>query len=703
MTSMTTRILLAIWLTNAAFASEPSVPKPRHAITHEDLWLFKRVGPPEPSPDGKWAVFPVSAPAYDAKDESSNLWIVATDGSAPPRQLTQTKAPKGAAAWSKDGTRIAFSDRRDGDDVPQLYVLSLDGGEAQRITSLALGARQPKWSPDGKQLLFVSEAFPGCADEEANRKAAKERKDRKYSARVYDSFPIRFWNHWLDDRQAHLFVQEARPGAVARDLFAASKLAGSPGFGPQHTDEGQAIEAEWTPDGSQVVFTAAVNRDEATRAPVRTQLFGVAAAGGEPRRLTDDPCSYDRPQFSPDGRRLLCVKTDEPPGKVYSLSRLASFPWPFDGAKRSVLTASLDRAVARFAMPAGGSRVWFTSEDAGREKLYSVACGGGDAREEKSPDTGCFTGLAAGGPTLVASWESATNPPEVFALGASGGTPRKLTDFNGDRLASLDLAPVEHFWFTSSRGRRIHSMIVRPPAFDPGRKYPLFVVIHGGAALMWRDAWVLRWNYHLLAAPGYAVLLTDYSGSTGYGEEFSRAIQSDPLKGPASEINEAADEALRRFPFLDASRQAAGGASYGGHLANWLQATTTRYKCIVSHAGEADLTMQWGTSDSVYGREVNSGSPIWGDSRVWREQSPALQAGNHEKGTGFLTPILITDGEQDFRVPMNNAIMFFTLQQRLQVPSKLVLFPEGNHWILRGEDSRFWYGEVQAWLAKFLK
>jgi dipeptidyl aminopeptidase/acylaminoacyl peptidase len=702
---MTKKLLLTSWLmiTAAAVAGDASDSRSRHAITHEDLWLLKRVGTPVPSPDGKWVVFAVTAPAYDAKDEASNLWIVATDGGAPPRQLTQTKASKGGAAWSKDGARIAFSDKREGDEVAQIYVLTLDGGEAERVTSLTLGARQPRWSPDGRQLLFVSDAFPGCADEESNRKAAKERKDRKYDARVYETFPIRFWNHWLDDRKAHLFVQEARPGARARDLFAGSKLADSPGFGPQNTDEGQAIEAEWSPDGAGVIFTAAVNRDAAARAPVRTQLFEVAAKGGEPRALTDDPCSYEHPQFSPDGRTLLCLATDEPLDKVYSLSRLAGFPWPFAGAKRSVLTESFDRAVGRFATPAGGGRVWFTSEDAGREKLYSVAYAGGDAREEKSAADGCLTGLAAGGTALVADWESAVNPPEVFALDAAGGTPRRLTDFNGGKLASLDLAPVENFWFTSSRGRKIHSMLVRPPGFDPKRKYPLFVVIHGGAASMWRDAWVLRWNYHLLAAPGYAVLLTDYTGSTGYGEEFSRGIQSDPLKGPASEINEAADEALRRFPFLDASRQAAGGASYGGHLANWLEATTTRYKCIISHAGEADLTMQWGTSDSVFGREVNSGSPIWGDSKVWREQSPALQAGNHDKGTGFVTPILISDGEQDFRVPMNNSIMFFTLQQRLQVPSRLVLFPEGNHWILRGEDSRFWYSEVHAWLAKYLK
>ncbi|MDI1319505.1 MAG: prolyl oligopeptidase family serine peptidase, partial [bacterium] len=413
-----------------------------------------------------------------------------------------------------------------------------------------------------------------------------------------------------------------------------------------------------------------------------------------------DGSSYGSVSFSPDGRTLLCTTDANTPDKVYDLARLASFPWPFYAAGRKVLTASLDRAISRYAAPAGSDRIYFTFEHAGIEQLHSVSYAGGDVRVEASPATGTIAGLSAGGKALTGLWDSATSPAEVYSF---NGGPKRLTSINTAKTATLDLPPLEHFDFRASDGREIHSMIVKPAGFDPAKKYPLFVVIHGGAASMWHDTFVLRWNYHLLGAPGYIVLLTDYKGSTGYGEEFARAIQLDPLKGPADEVNEAADEAIKRYSFIDASRQAAGGASYGGHLANWLQATTTRYKCFISHAGEMDLVMQWGTSDSIFGREVNSGTPIWGDSKVWREQSPVMQGGNHAKGTGFVTPILITVGELDFRVPMNNALMNFATQQRLGVPSKLLVFPEAGHWILRGEDSRYWYGEVHAWLAKYLK
>jgi dipeptidyl aminopeptidase/acylaminoacyl peptidase len=271
-----------------------------------------------------------------------------------------------------------------------------------------------------------------------------------------------------------------------------------------------------------------------------------------------------------------------------------------------------------------------------------------------------------------------------------------LAKFDDDRLKKLDWQPLREFTFTSKRGKQIHNFIALPPGFDENKKYPLFVVIHGGPHSMWRDQFFIRWNYHLLAQPGYVVLLTNYTGSTGFGEKFAQEIQLDPLKGPGEEINEAADEAIKRFKFIDASRQAAGGASYGGHLANWLQATTTRYKCLISHAGLVNLESQWATSDTIYSRELNNGGPVWEQGPVWREQNPIRYAAK------FKTPMLITIGENDFRVPLNNSIENWSVLQRMRVPSKLIVFPEENHWILKGENSRFWYGEVHGWLKQWL-
>jgi dipeptidyl aminopeptidase/acylaminoacyl peptidase len=618
----------------------------------------------------------------------------------PARRLTFSKGGEGALNWSPDSKQLIFVAKRDGDDAGQIYRIDVaGGGEAQRLTTLTLGARQPKFSPDGKQILFVSDIFPGNASEEDVKKTAKERKDRTARAPMKASRRASSTNGWTiksppvrDGRRARR--QAARPA----EQHQAGRM---PGFGGGQGDEGQSLDAIWSPDGKAVVFSASTNRDELARNSAYTQIYSVPVAGGEATQLTADKHSYGSLKFSADGKTLFTLTEAEEEGKVYDVSRLASLAWPVTNPTPKILTASLDRSISRYALPAGSNRVVFSYEHAGLEQLHSINYSGGDLRDEPSLPTGSINSLNAGGKALVGVWESSINPPEVYAFG--NGAPKRLTSFNTERAASIDWQAPEHFWFKASDGRMIHNMIVKPANFDPNKKYPLFAVIHGGAANMWRDQFVMRWNYHLLAQPGYVVLLTDYKGSTGYGEEFARAIQGDPLKGPGDEVNEAVDEAVKKYSYVDGSKLAAGGASYGGHLANWLQATTTRYKAIVSHAGEMDLIMQWGTSDSVWGREVNSGGPVWGDKAVWREQSPVLQGGNHAKGTGFTTPILISVGELDYRVPANNALMNFATQQRLNVPSKLLVFPDENHWILKGENSRYFYNEVHGWLAKYLK
>lgn len=695
----TSLLLACLFSVSSAMAAENG----RRAITHEDVWLMKRVGSPVPSPDGKWAVFSVTNPAYDAKDQSADLWVVAVDGSQAPRQLTHTKASETGVDWSPDSMRVAFTTKREGDDVAQIYVLDLvAGGEAERITSLSTGARSPRWSPDGTKLLFASEVFPGAKDDDANKKAAKARKDRKYNVRVYESFPVKYWDRWLDEKQAHLFVQDAKAGAKPLDLFAGSKLVAKPGFAGRETDSGEDLPAAWAPDGKSVVFVAATNKDRAAFEQVPTHLYEIALSGGEPRALTTGRESYEDPEFSPDGKTLLVTMRKSGDGQTYRHSRLASFPWPFDAARRTVLSAALDLSVTRFSVSADGRSVHFSAEAGHQVKLFSVGAAGGEVRTIELPRAGVVSGAATAGRFVVAAFDHAGLPPEVVRVDPTTGALAPLTHFNDRRVAALDLPELEHFSFTSAKGRAIHNLLVRPAGFDPAKKYPLLVLLHGGPSPQFKDAWGLRWNYHLLAAPGYVILLTNYSGSTGYTEAFGQAIQNDPLRGPADEINQAADEAIKRYAFIDGARQAAGGASYGGHLANWLQATTTRYKCLIAHAGLVNLESQWGTSDGIYHRELNNGGPIWEQAPTWREQNPIRYVENHFKKTGWITPMLLSVGENDFRVPANNTMENWSYHQRLQIPSKLLVFPDANHWISKGEDSRFWYGEVHAWLKRWL-
>jgi len=672
-------------------------------LTHESMWLMKRVGAPTPSPDGKWVVFSLIEPAYDEKDQVSDLWIVAADGNTKPRRLTFTKSGESGVSWSPDSTRLAFSARREGDEVAQIYVIDVAaGGEAVRVTSLSTGARSPEWRPDGKALLFTSTVYPGAADDEANKKIAAERKAQKYRARVYEGFPIRNWDKWLEDNEGHLFVQSLEPGAKAKDLFAGTKIINEPGFSGRVTDSGEEFDAVWTPDGESIVFVATTVRNAAAYAPVNTALFGISATGGEPVRLTTGNDSFARPTFRPDGKALYAISTIESNGRPYNLDRLAMFAWPNMGWLRNpvILTKDFDRSVGTYALTPDSKSIYLLAEEAGNEKLFTLPAGGGEVRLAMDMTRGVYTNLRiprkASSTIVIASWESAMNPPELFRLDLSDKTQKPLTQFNTERVAQIDWQPLRHFWFTSKAGKRIHNMIALPPKFETGKKYPLLVLMHGGPHTMWRDNWGLRWNYYMLARPGYVVLLTNYSGSTGFGEAFAQSIQGDPLKGPANEINEAADEAIRLNSFIDGTRQAAAGASYGGHLANWMQATTTRYKTLISHAGLINLESQWGTSDTIYHREVNSGGPVWEQGPVWREQNPIRFAAN------FRTPILLSVGENDFRVPLNQTLENWSVLQRLRIPSKLIVWPDVNHWILKGVDSKFFCHVVHAWLKKYL-
>jgi len=668
--------------------------QPKQTLTHELMWSFQRVGTPSPSPDGKWVVFSVSEVNYDSSKDVSDLWIVPTDGSAQPRRLTSNKGAESGPAWSSDSTRIAFAAKRDDDEVAQIYVLPVTtAGEAQRITNAPTAASSPKWSPDGQHIVFQAAVWPGATDEETNRKAVQEKKNVKSKVRIYETFPIRNFDKWIDESKPQLWMVDLNGDRRARPLYATSRLASLPGY------NGDALTAAFAPDGQSVVFTAADHAEVAARAMVVESMWQVPIGGGEPSRVGVDGWAVASPRFTPDGK-TICFSITDAKAAIYALTRIGCTAWPVAGQPVRVMAKELDRPVGSWAFTPDSRTIYFTAEDAGHERIYSVPVGGGLASLAIDAPQGVYTALdipqRAASPVLVANWESAINPIEIVRLDPASKKREFLTSFNAAKAASIDWQPLREFWFSGRDGRRIHSYLAVPANFDESKKYPLLVLMHGGFASSWRDAISYRWNYHLLTQPGFVLVATDYRGSTGYGEKFALDILGDPLKGPADDINDAADEAIKRFPFIDASRQAAAGASYGGHLANWMEGTTTRYRAIVSHAGLATLDMQWGMSDGIYHRELMMGGPYWENPQKWIEQSPLA------KGGQFRTPMLLSVSDNDFRVPQGNTLTMYAALQRMNVPAKLLVWPDENHWITKGENSRVFYREFRAWMEKYV-
>ena len=657
----------------------------KKAITHEDMWMMKRVGAPEISPDGRWVVFSVLDPAYDEKEQNNDLWIVSADGNSQPRKLTGTKSGESNYSWSPDSKQVAFTAKREADEVTQLYIINIaEGGEAQRITNLSSAVAAPKWSNDGTMILFTSKVYHGAFADSTNKKIAEEKKKIKYKVREYEHFPIRDWDKWIDEMETHLFVMKAEAGAAVKDLFATTDMLNSNGF--------KFGAACWSADGKEIIFTATTELYSSAYKEPSYNIYSVAVNDSRVKTLVADGVEYKEVVASSDGKYIYCQATVLNNYKVFNLSRLTRFNYPSMTGK-TVLASKMDRGINKYVL--NGNDILMSVEYEGNDRLFKIAAGETEAADITKNTTGCYSNISVSdNGMVVANYETSSMPAEVVKL--NGAAHQQLSNFNAEKLATLDLQSIETFWFTASTKQRIRNILVKPAGFDASRKYPLFVVIHGGPASAFKDNWGYRWNYQLLAAPGYVLVLPEYTGATGNGEKFSQDIQFDPFKGPGIEINEAADLAIKKYPFIDATKQAAGGASYGGHLTNWIQATTTRYKCLISHAGLMNSESQWGTSDAIYNREVMNGGTPWSAAKTWKEQNPIRFAAK------FKTPVLITVGEQDFRVPLNNSIENFHVMQRLQIPSKLVVFPDENHWILKAENSRFFYKEVHNWLAKYL-
>lgn len=691
------RVIRLLGLTLLLLAGLAAQKRP---ITHEDVWLMKRTGAPVLSPDGKQVAFVLTEPDYDPNKQSADIWLAPADGSAPPRRLTATRGAESGLTWSPDSRLLAFTARREGDEAPQVYVLPMDGGEAYRLTTLSTGASSPKFSPDGKRILFESMVYRGAPDDAANQARAAEVKGRKWSARIYDHFPIRYWNAWLDERVAHVFVQDLDPKATARDILAGTQLAELPGFSgvPNPVAGGQTLSAEWSPDGEQIVFIAVTNLHRAMSEEVESHLYRIPVKGGEQMQLTSTGASYFSPVFSPDGQALYALqqKSPEPGKRIYSLSRLVRVPFPRPGEPEA-LTAKWDRSVGGVAFLQKGRSLVLQAEDDGFDRVFRMPAAADVPQVALDPKLGGYAAVQCEADVCVAHYGGSHLPNEIVRLDLAARSHKLLTDFNRARLESLDLPAPEHFWFQARNGRRIHSIIYFPPALDRGKKYPLVVFPHGGPNSMSKDSWSTRWNSQYLTTPGYVLLQTNYTGSTGFGEKFADDIERDVLRGPAKELLEAIEEAARRYPFIDLSRQAAIGASYGGYLMNWFNGHTNQFRCMVNHAGAVNNESQYGVNDGGLARELRMGAPIWDFGKgQWNDQSPIRYASK------WSTPMLITQGELDFRVPFSESFTTFKILQRRGVPTRFVVYPDEGHWILKGENSRKHMEEVLSWLKKYL-
>ncbi len=673
------RTLALAFLLHSALAVA-AVPE-KKPLTIDDVWALPRVGAPALSPDGKAAAFAVSV--WDAEEDKSNadIWLLDL-ASGVSRKLTANKASDTSPAFSPDGKRMAFLSKREGDKATQLYVIAVDGGEAERLTEMPIGVSSPKWFPDGKRIAFVSAVVGADGTPESTKKALEAREKAKVKAYVSENRLFRFWDRWLtNDEWPHLFTVDVATKKVT-DL-----LIGSKRFFDLMEGTGRY---DISPDGSALAFAA-----NSTEPPFRTlnsDLFLVPAAGGPPRNLTaDNPAGDDDPAFSPDGKTIAYVREVKADG------------WPDYGrlalldvatGKNRMLTDGWENSAGRHVFARDGKTVVFAAEERARGNLWTIPVAGGSPKRIWKGGTAALGDVAPDG-TVVFAWNDLSHPNEIATVKPDGTGFRTLTSFTEPVMSRIALGSVKEVTFRGAGGQDVQMYVVTPPGFDAGKKYPLVQVIHGGPVGISGDNFHLRWNAQAFAAPGYVVAMVNFHGSSSFGQAWVESILGAHPEMPFEDVMKATDVLVAEGS-VDPKRMAAAGGSYGGFLVNWIEGHTNRFAALVSHAGVYNLMGQF-ASDATYGRQHSYGGTPFTNRDAVEKWSPNRYA------EFFQTPMLILHGERDYRVPVTQGLELYGTLTAKGVPARLVTYPDENHFILKGQNAKHWYGEVLGFLAAHLK
>jgi dipeptidyl aminopeptidase/acylaminoacyl peptidase len=673
-------ITAAFALILVAGLAAPVAAQEQRPMTAQDLWSMGRVGAPAVSPDGRSVVYTVTHYDLETDRGRTHLWLVPVAGGEP-RQLTHGDASASSPAWSPDGRTIAFVTAR-GDDGRQIWLMPAAGGEARQLTRVEGGASGPVWSADGSLLAFTSRVWvDGDEGGERLRRLAESRS----SALVYDELMVRHWDTWTDGRRSHVYAADPATGE-ARDLTPGPYDTPPVGLGGFH-------DYDLSPDGTELAFVR--NVDVPTAVGTGNNVWLVPTGGAEPTRLSTGDGNDVSPRYSPDGRWIAWLSQERP---GFEADRAVLMLHDRRTGAQRPLTGGFDASVSSFRWSPDSRTLFFNAQDEVNVRIYRVALRDGTVR----PVTGgAFDGafdLVGNGSQLVVARQHAHRPTELVVVDDRGRERRRLTRVNDALVAQLALQPLETFWHAGADGARVQSFMVKPPDFDPSRKYPVVFLVHGGPQGAWSDNFHYRWNYNLFAAPGYVVIAPNPRGSTGFGQQFTDEISRDWGGRVYTDLMMALDHALAEYPFLDGDRVAAAGASYGGYMMNWFQGRAgDRFRTLINHAGVFDLRSMYGATEELWFPEWEFGGPPWEAPDDYQRWNPALEVDR------WRTPMLIIHGQLDYRVPVEQGLGAFTALRRQGVPARLLYFPDEGHWILRPANALVWWETVNEWLGRWLR
>jgi dipeptidyl aminopeptidase/acylaminoacyl peptidase len=652
------------------------------------LLAVKRISDPQLSPDGRTVAFTVGTVDKAANRVINHIYTVRIDGTGL-KQITTGDKSNGSPRWSPDGKHIAFT------TGGQIWTMEPDGDDRKQVTRISTGAGNPVWSPDGRWIAFNSDVYPECTSDDCNKSEDAKLESSKVQAKVATRLLFKHWNEWRDRKRSHVFVVSSN-GGIASDV--------TPGdFDSPPYAASSGVDYAFSPDSREIAFLKNLDKIEATS--TNSDIIVSSLADRSQKNITASNKGYDAsPVYTADGKYIL-----------YRSQATATFEadrWRIMRYSRSTgetveLTRGFDEQVDEMVVSEDSKTIYFAAGTRGRSPIYSVPVEpdfrlriATHVKPVVTGYTASGVSISGDGRTLVFLSSSNAAPAEVMVANTDGSAARSVTSFNGEFLARFGLKKAEEVEWRGALNTPNHGFLLKPANFEPSKKYPLLVLIHGGPQGAWMDNWGYRWNPQIFANAGYVVFMPNPRGSTTYGQKFVNDISGDWGGKVFVDLKNGVAEVLKR-PYIDRSRIGGAGASYGGYMADWILGHNNdprfRFKTLVSHAGVYNLeSMATATEEIWFPNWEFKGMP-WQNPTLYQRWSP------HKFANNFNTPTLVTAGELDFRVPVDQSLQLFTTLQLKGVESKLIIFPDEGHWILKPQNSEFWYRNVIEWLDKYLK
>ncbi len=673
---------LIISITVLLLVSATTVSAQAHRFTIDDLLKVRRVGDPQVSSDGKHVAFTIGDVNFDANRVVTHIYLMPISGGSL-KQLTTGDSSATSPRWSPDGKKIAYT------TGGQIWIMDADGEDKEQLTKLPTGAAAPVWSPDGKWIAFTSDVYPECRDEACNKRKEDETAKSKVKAHITDRLLFRHWNEWRDVKRTHVFIVPSN-GGQARDLTPGDFDA------PPYAVAGD-VDYSFSPDSKELAYLR--NPDKVEAISTNSDIYIVPIAGGAARNITTGNRGYeDSPVYTGDGKYIL-YRSQATAGFEADRWRLMSYNRA-TGTSTELLSG-FDLNVEDVVPSPDGNSIYFISGERAGHPIYKVATSGGVAQKILDNVFATNLNITPDGKTLVFASSSLARPAEVYQANADGSGLDALTRVNSELMSRAGLQEAEEIEWTGAVGKKVQGFIVKPLNFDSRRKYSLVVLIHGGPQSAWNDAWSYRWNPQVYADAGYVVFMPNPRGSLSFGQQFVNEISADWGGKVFIDLKNGVADVLRRYSSVDRNRIGAAGASYGGYMVDWILGHNNdprfRFKALVSHAGVYNLTSMYGATEELWFPEWEFKGTPWTNPAMYERWSP------HRFANNFATPTLVTAGELDYRVPYTESLQLFTALQRKGVESKLLLFPDEGHWILKPQNSKLWHDTVIGWLNTHLK